>query len=294
MMRRLRFAWHASTNTLNKWIADDIPMHGAALAFYTIFSLAPILIIIIGVIGWAWGDQAGLYQVRQVMRDYLDPSLTRTLLGIVEQTTQTGGMATSIVGIGTLLFASTTAVAQLKSTLNLIWKVKIMEGKGLLQFLLDRGISLVMVFSLTLLLMLSVISDGILYAIAPHIESILPFDLDLAAYLNQILLWVSTTVLFAVIFKMLPDVSLRWRDVFVGALITTLLFMLGKLVIGWYLRNYGSADAFGAAGTFVVFLIWVYYNAQVVFFGAEFTQVYMAMKGRPMTPKRFAYFEEPG
>ena len=292
MLKGLKFIYRISINTISKWVADEIPMHGAALAFYTIFSLAPVLIIIVALFGWLWGDTAALYQIERLIDEYFDRDMAITISQILEQATGRKGLAMPIIGGATLVFASTTAIAQLKFTLNIIWGIKIKDGKGLFQFLLDRLLGLVIVFSLTMILILSVIADALLSAFIPHIENFIPLDIGLLGFLNTALLWLSTYTLFLVVFKILPDVSLRWRDVSVGAMLTTALFMLGKFGISWYLSSYGSYDVFGAAGTLVVLLIWVYYNAQVVFLGAEYIQVYMTMKARPMKPKRFAYLEE--
>lgn len=290
--RRLSFLYRIAVNTVNKWVADDIPMHGAALAFYTIFSIAPVLIIVATAIGWLWGDYTAMYEIRRVVNDYLEPQMARTVNEIMNQAVSQTSVAMPIISGLVLAFASTTAIAQLKYTLNTIWGVRIKDGKGMIQFIVDRLLALLLIFSLTLLLMLSVIFDTLLYAIAPRIEAITELNLGIADIFNTSLLWLTTYVLFFVIFKVLPDVYLRWRDVALGALVTTVLFMFGKFAIGWYLKNFGSYDAFGAAGTFVILLIWVYYNAQVVYLGAESIQVYMTMKNRPVQPKRFAYFEE--
>jgi membrane protein len=273
-------------------VADDIPMHGAALAFYTIFSIAPVLIIVASLVGWLWGDRTAIYELERVLAEYLDPQMANTMNDILEQAFDQPGVAMPIISGLVLLFASTTAIAQLKYTLNTIWGVKTRDGKGAIQFVVDRLLALVLIFSLTLVLVLSVIFDTILYAIAPRLEAIMDLKLGFADIFNTSVLWVTTYVLFVVVFKLLPDLYLKWRDVSLGAMVTTLLFMLGKFVIGWYLLNFGSFDVFGAAGTFVVLLIWVYYNAQVVYLGAESIQVYMTMKNRPLLPKRFAYFEE--
>ena len=279
--------------SLKKWFSDDIPMHGAALAFYTIFSLVPILFIAVSSIGWIYDDYTALLQLRQLVEDYLNPELAKTVVAILEQIEIQPGLTMPIIGGLTLLFASTTAIAQLKSTLNIIWKVKTIEGKGVWQFIIDRLLSLVLVLSITLILAASVTIDALLYTVTPLFESKLPFDLGLTSVLNEILLWTSTYILFFVIFKMLPDVSIPWKEVAFGAFITTVLFMIGKWLIGWYLASFVSYDVFGAAGTFVVLLIWVYYNAQVIFFGAECIQVFMQIKNRQVEAKRFATMEIP-
>jgi membrane protein len=289
----IHFFIKVSIGSLKKWLADDIPMHGAALAFYTIFSLAPILFIAVSSIGWIYDDYTAITQLQDLIEDYLNPELASTVIAILEQIEIQPGLTMPIIGGLTLIFASTTAIAQLKSTLNIIWNVKTIEGKGLMQFIIDRLLSLVLVLSITLILAASVAIDALLYTMTAIIDSNTNFDLGLTSLLNEILLWTSTYILFIVIFKMLPDVSIPWKEVSLGAVVTTVLFMIGKWLIGWYLASFVSYDVFGAAGAFVILLIWVYYNAQVIFLGAEFIQVYMHLKNRPVEAKRFATMELP-
>jgi len=288
-----QFVLKVASGSIRKWVSDDIPMHGAALAFYTIFSLAPILFIALSSIGWIYDDATALTQLQELIEDYLSPELATTVIAIIQQIEIQPGLTMPIIGGLTLLFASTTAIAQLKSTLNIIWKVKTKDGKGLMQFAVDRLLSLVLVLSITLILVASVTIDALLYSLTPIIENASPFDLGITSVFNEIILWTSTYILFFVIFKMLPDVSIPWKDVALGALVTTVLFMMGKWIIGWYLASFVSYDVFGAAGAFVVLLIWVYYNAQVIFLGAEFIQVFMQLRNRQVEAKRFAIMELP-
>lgn len=292
-MNFLHFLKKISIGSLKKWFDDDIPMHGAALAFYTIFSLAPILFIAVSSIGWIYDDYTAISQLQELIEDYLNPELAVTVIAILEQIEIQPGLTMPIIGGLTLIFASTTAIAQLKSTLNIIWNVKTIKGKGLMQFIIDRLLSLVLVLSITLILAASVAIDALLYTMTTIIDNTTPFDLGFTSLLNEVLLWTSTYILFLVIFKMLPDVSIPWKEVALGAIVTTVLFMIGKWLIGWYLASFVSYDVFGAAGAFVILLIWVYYNAQVIFLGAEFIQVYMELKNRPVEAKRFATMELP-
>src|SRR5690606_37192284 len=152
MLKGLKFVDRITVNTINKLIADDIPMHGAALAFYTLFSLAPVLIIVVSLVGWLLGDQAAIYQIQRLIDEYFDREMAETVMEILQQATSGKGLAMPIISGATLLFASTTTIAQLKYTLNIVWGVKIKEGKGFFQFLLDRLLGLIIVFSLTLIL----------------------------------------------------------------------------------------------------------------------------------------------
>jgi len=276
---------------LDKWISKDIPMHGAALAFYTVFSLVPVLIIMVSMVGWLWGTEEAVVQVRAFVNNYLDPSLSEPVLTFLIQAVSDRSLAIPIISTITLVFGATTAIAQLKYTLNLIWSVQTRQGNELRQFLIDRVLALLIVLSLTLLLVISVIIEAILASLASEIKEV-HMQASIAEFLNQLVLWITTFSLFTVVFKLLPDVKLRWTDVLSGSILTTILFMLGKYTIGWYLSTYVTYSSFGVAGTMVVLLIWIYYNAQVIFLGAEITQALLQLKGEAREPKRFAEMPE--
>jgi membrane protein len=276
---------------LEKWISKDIPMHGAALAFYTVFSLVPVLIIMVSMVGWLWGTEEAVFQVRAFVNNYLDPSLSEPVLTFLIQAVSDRSLAIPIISSITLIFGATTAIAQLKFTLNLIWNVETRHGKAFRQFLVDRVLALLIVLSLTLLLVISVIAEAILASLASEIKEI-HIQASIAEIANQLVLWLTTFSLFTVVFKLLPDVKLRWTDVLSGSLLTTILFMLGKYTIGWYLSTFVTYSSFGVAGTMVVLLIWIYYNAQVIFLGAEITQMLLQLKGEGRQPKRFAIHPE--
>lgn len=276
---------------LDKWISKDIPMHGAALAFYTVFSLVPVLIIMVSMVGWVWGTEEAMIQVRAFVNNYLDPSLSEPVLAFLIQAMSDRSLAIPIISTVSLIFGATTAIAQLKFTLNLIWSVETREGKAFRQFLVDRMLALLIVLSLTLLLVISVITEAILASLASEIKEV-HIQASIAELLNQLVLWITTFSLFTVVFKLLPDVKLRWSDVLSGSIITTVLFMLGKYTISWYISTYVTYSSFGVAGTMVVLLIWIYYNAQVIFLGAEITQSLLQLKGEGREPKRFAVIPE--
>lgn len=276
---------------LDKWISKDIPMHGAALAFYTVFSLVPVLIIMVSMVGWVWGTEEAMIQVRAFVNNYLDPSLSEPVLAFLIQAMSDRSLAIPIISTVSLIFGATTAIAQLKFTLNLIWSVETREGKAFRQFLVDRMLALLIVLSLTLLLVISVITEAILASLASEIKQV-HIQASIAELLNQLVLWITTFSLFTVVFKLLPDVKLRWSDVLSGSIITTVLFMLGKYTISWYISTYVTYSSFGVAGTMVVLLIWIYYNAQVIFLGAEITQSLLQLKGEGREPKRFAVIPE--
>lgn len=277
--------------TFKNWIDDDIPLHGAALAFYTIFSLAPLLIIVIAVTGFVFGEQAATGQVSAFLDEMVGIKIAIFVESIISGANQTfTNVIATIIGTGTIIFTSTTVITQLKSSLNTIWNVEAKVGYTLKHFLISRFMSFILVVIFALLLVSSLILDAILGFIGTELSNYLPEQIALIKWINYILFVVVTTILFAIIFKMLPDIKIAWSDSLVGAVVTTLLFMAGRYFITIYLGLGDIGSTYGAAGTFVVFLIWIYYNSMTVFLGAEFTHQYTIKFGKGVTVPKHARF----
>jgi membrane protein len=279
--------------TFSNWIDDDIPLHGAALAFYTIFSLAPLLIIIIAVTGFIFGEQAATGQVSAFLDELVGVGMATIVENIISGANHTfSNVIAAIIGIGTILFTSTTVITQLKSSLNTIWNVETKEGNTLRQFFISRFTSflLVMVFALTLVS--SLIFDAILQVINTEVSSYLPEELALISLINYIVFVVATVLLFTIIFRMLPDIKIAWVDALIGASVTTLLFMAGRFVITLFFGIDSIGSTYGTAGTFVVILVWIYYNSMTVFLGAEFTHQYTIRYGSGVTLPKHARFKK--
>lgn len=278
--------------TFVSWVDDDIPLHGAALAFYTIFSLAPLLIIIIAVSGLFFGEQAATGQISGFLDELVGIGAATFVENILSGASQTfNNIVAATIGIGTILFTSTTVITQLKSSLNTIWNVETKEGQSIKQFMISRFMAFVLVLIFALTVVSSLLFDAVIGLVGPEIESVLPERIELIRWINYLVFIAATTLLFSIIFKMLPDIKISWWDAMVGALVTTMLFMAGRYLITIYLGLGNIGSTYGAAGTFVVFLIWIYYNSMTVFLGAEFTHQYTIRFGRGVALPKHARFK---
>lgn len=273
-----------------KWWDDRAPRMGAALAFYTTLSLSPILLIVIAVSGLVFGEQAARHEVFGQVRSMVG----REGAAAVEATlahawSPTANIIATIVGLVTLLVAATGVFVELQDDLNIVWGVQPRPGHGLRAFLLDRLLSMAMILALGFLLLVSLVVNAGLSAMATYFTGLFPEGWAVVLQVvNLVLTFGVTFLLFALIFKFLPDVRIRWADVLVGAGITAALFMIGKYLIGVYLGTAGVGSSYGAAGSFVILLLWMYYSTQILFFGAELTQVYADRYGHGLTPSHNA------
>jgi membrane protein len=271
--------WRLVKRAAIKWSADDCLMLGAALAYSTVFSLAPILVIAIAVAGALFGQEAAQGEIVGQIRALVGEEGATAIQSLIESAGRqdAGGRAT-IIGLAVLLFGSTSAFSQLQSALNRIWEVEPETRAGLWDMIRARFLSFAAVLGTGFLLSVSLVLSAAVAAFARfgwgRMAAIGPM-LELADFLGSMLVH---TLLFAMIFKLLPDAAIRWRDVWVGAGVTAGLFFVGKLVIGVYLGTSDVGAAYGAAGWVILILAWVYYSAQIVLFGAEFTRAY-ALKG---------------
>jgi membrane protein len=265
---------------------DQAPTLGAALAYYTVFSLAPLLVISISIAGLAFGREAAEGQIFDQLRGLLGEESGRAMQVIVQNASQepkTGVLAT-IIGFALLLFGASGVFGQLQTSLNAIWGVQPKPGRGILGIIHDRILSFGFILVVGFLLLVSLLlTAAISFAGQRFGEMIVGME-ALVQLLNTILSLAVITLLFAMMFKFLPDAKIAWRDVWIGAFITALLFTIGKFALGVYLGRSGVASSYGAAGSLIVLLLWVYYSSQIVFFGAEFTQVYANRFGTHVSP----------
>jgi membrane protein len=270
-----------------EWYNDKSPRLGAALAYYSIFSIAPLLILSIAIATRIFGEQAAQGQVVEEIKGTIGDGAAQAVQDMLVHASRPGsgwGIAT-VLGIVTLLFGASGVFGELQDALNTIWKVTPKSGRGLLGVVKDRFLSFTMVLGTAFLLLVSLILSAALEAISKYMPQMCSATgLCLGHVLNALVSFVVVTALFAMIFKVLPDVELGWRDVAIAAVITSLLFSLGKFLIGLYLGRASVASAYGAAGSLVVMLIWVYYSAQILLFGAEFSRVYTRNQGRQIRP----------
>lgn len=272
------------------WKEDKASRLAAALAYYTIFSLAPLLVIIIAITGLFWQREAVQSLVMAQMEGLVGAE-GRTFISdlLTSASRPATGITATIVGIITLLFGALGAFNELHNALNTIWEVKEEETKGFLESIkkvvFNRFLSFSMILGIGFLLLVSLVISAGLSAVNETIGNAIPVSEILLQIVNLIVSIGVITVLFALIFKFLPDAEIAWRDVWLGAFVTALLFSLGKFLIGLYLGNSAVASSFGAAGSLVVLLLWIYYSAQILFFGAEFTQVYANNYGSKIVPE---------
>ncbi len=264
--------WRLVKDTFAKYSDDDIPVHAAALAFYTIFSLAPLGVVLVGAGSLLFGEQAASGQLTEFLQRLMGPGQAETVVGLIAQTNQTyKGVLATVIGGLVLLFAASTVVTQLKTTLNRIWYVEKQVESGWRYTIVSRLTSMGLVLACAGLLIASLLADAVLAVVGTQLDKIIPGERFFLSWANYGA-FVSILVLtFVLVYKVLPDKHIPWREAFGGAAITTVLFLLGRYAVGAYLYYTASPDAYGAAGSFLVLLFWVYYNSLIVFLGAEFT-----------------------
>ena len=271
------------------WWNDNVPRLGASLAYYTLFALAPILIVAITIAGVFFGAEAVQREVTGQIGGLVGESGAEAVRAMLEGASQRSGngLATAI-GLVTFFLGATGAFLELQTALNAVWRVKPRADAGIKDMLVQRLLSFGLVVGVGFVLLVSLLVSAALSALNRYMGAIMP---DIAVAWQGINTLVSlgvVTLLFAMIYQFLPDVKLRLRDVWVGALVTAGLFSVGKFLIGLYLGTSGVATAYGAAGSVVVLLIWVYYSSQVVLLGAEFTKAYVERFGTRPAPSPHA------
>jgi len=262
------------------WADDNAPSRGAALAFYTVFSLAPVLIIAISVAGLAFGQKAAEGEFLRQLQGLVGKTGARAIQAIIQSADRPAlGIVASAIGIGTLLAGASGAFVELQDALNKIWKVP-QTSKGIwLSVIRGRFLSFALVLGLGFLLLISLVVSAALGAVGNLIGPLIPWPVIFWEALNYLFSLGVIALLLAMIFRLLPDADVAWRDVWMGAAVASLLLTTGKALIGAYLARSTVASAYGAASTLIIVLTWVYYSAQIVLFGAELTHVYSRQRG---------------
>jgi membrane protein len=277
--------------TFNEWLEDKAPQLGAALACYTVFSLAPLILVLLAIIGVIFRDDSkGAWdRITEQMSYFLDPSAVQVVQNIAQTASQPGKstMAT-IIGIALAVFGASGVFGQLQDALNTIWGVKAKPSTGIWGFLRNRFLSFAMVGGICFLLLVSLAIEALLKGFSHYVQSVLPGGIAIAVTVYLVFDFAAVVLLFAMIFKFLPDVKIQWRDVWIGAAMTAILFGIGKWLLGFYLGSGAAGSAYGAASSLITLLLWVYYSSQILLFGAEFTQVYAQRAGREFEPSHYA------
>ncbi|MCC6803673.1 MAG: YihY/virulence factor BrkB family protein [Anaerolineae bacterium] len=288
-MSGLKVIFRLLKDTFSEWNEDKAPRLAAALAYYTAFSIAPLLIIVVSIAGIVFGDDA----VQGHIQLQIQGLVGRQAAGAIQEMLvnfhrpDTGIIAT-LIGLVTLLLGAAGLFGQLQDALDTIWEVAPKPGQGILSIIRQRFISFTMVLGIGFLLLVSLVVSAAASAVGNLVTVQVAPPQFVLQLINFVISFGVITLLFSVIYKVLPDAQISWRDVWMGAAVTSLLFNIGKLLIGLYLGNSTIGTAYGAAGSFVVLLLWINYSAQILLFGAEFTQVYARTYGSRIIPSENA------
>ena len=277
--------------TTNQWLEDKAPQLGAALAYYTVFSLAPLILVLLAIIGVLFrSDPAGAWsRVTEQMGYFLDRSAIEVVQNIAQKAADPNKTAlATTIGIALAIFGASGVFGQLQDALNTIWGVKAKPNLGIWRFLRARFLSFSMVAGVCFLLLVSLAIEALLKGFSHYLQAKLLGGLTIAMTVYLIFDFAVVVVMFALIFKVLPDAKTRWRDVWVGAAMTAFFFLIGKWALGLYLGSGTAASAYGAASSLITLLLWIYYSSQILLFGAEFTQVYANQLGAGVTPDKYA------
>jgi membrane protein len=272
---RPREAWSLLREAAAAWSDDHASSMGAALAYYTVFSIAPMLVIAIAVAGLVFGAEAARGEIVEQLRGLMGEEGAQAIEALVRSAAKPHeGIAATAVAVCVLLVGATSVFVELQSALDRIWHAPEKTREGLWALLRSRLLSFGMILGLGFLLTVSLVLSAVVSALGKVWGPYLGVWLILAEVLNFVFGLALVTVLFAMIYKLMPNVPVRWRDVWTGAAVTALLFSIGKVLIGLYIGRSGVTSSFGAAGSLVVLLLWVYYSAQIFLLGAEFTRAY--------------------
>ena len=287
-------SWCIIKDTFTGFMADKGLKLSASLSYYTMFSLAPLLLLIISLASTFFGRDAIEGRVFYQIRDLIGPQAAVQIQQVIKNLELSGKTNLSLViGVFTLILGATTVFGEIQDSINMIWKVKAKPKKGWLKLVKDRLRSGSIIIGLGFLLIVSLIVNGAIVALNDILEGYFPwFTVILFNVANIAVSFLVITILFGVIFKVLPDAKIRWRDVRAGAFFTACLFLLGRYLIGLYITTTGAGSPYGAAGSIIVILLWVYYTAAILYFGAEFTRAYALFKGRNIQPADYAVYVE--
>jgi len=278
-----------------EWNEDKASRLAAALAYFTLFSLAPLLILVIAIAGLFFDSAAVRQQIMGQVEALVGGSsaeFVRTILDNANRPSNNSGLVASLISIGLLLVGATGVLNQLQMSLNTIWNVEARPDIGIMNLVRKRLLSLGMITVIGFLLLVSLVVSSVIAGFSEYLNSLAPSLDTIVQLLNFGVSLGITALLFAMIFKFLPDVLITWGDVWFGAIATAVLFSLGKFLIGLYLGNSSFGSTYGAAGSVIILLIWVFFSAQILFYGAELTQVYCRRFGSKVQPNKFAVSQE--
>ncbi|WKK59243.1 MULTISPECIES: YihY/virulence factor BrkB family protein [unclassified Sphingobacterium] len=292
---KLKEFWGLLVNAVNGFIEDNCMKLSASLAYYTVFSIGPLLLILTWTLGFFYGEHLdGTVGAREQVMDELSELFGREIASTLESTVSKISLDSKsnigiIIGSATLMFTSTTIFVDIQNSINTIWKVKPKPKKGWLKLIINRLISFSMILGLVFLLMASLIVSSLIGIMTDYFNQFIQhWDISLIDMVNTSITFLVITTLFGTIYAFLPDAKVRFKDILGGALFTSFLFMLGKYGISVYLSQNMTASSYGAAGSIIILLAWVYYSSAILYFGAEFTKEYAIKYGKGIQPSSFA------
>ncbi|MDQ2644269.1 MAG: YihY/virulence factor BrkB family protein [Myxococcota bacterium] len=286
---RLREAWTVAKETISEWSDDNASRLAAGLSCYTLLSIAPLLVLSVAIAGLAVGEEAARGQIVNQIGAIVGNEAGGAIQSIAANAKEpSAGILSTILGLAVLLFGASGVFFELQNALNAIWEVEPKPNQGVRGFIRHRFFSFAMVMALAFLLLVSLIVNAGLAATGKFFEDYLPGGEALWQVVNFTVALAVTALLFALIFKIVPDVILRWKDALVGGLFTAVLFALGRFALAMYIGKSSTTSSFGVAGSLVALVLWVYYSSQILFLGAEFTQVYSRKYGGKVRPNEHA------
>jgi membrane protein len=290
---KARVAYRLIKETVADWSADEAPRLAASLAYYTVLSLAPLLVLAVSMASVVFGEEAARGEIAAELSRVVGPEAGEGIQSLIAHANRPeSGSFSTIIGVVVLFVGASGVFGELQAALDRIWNVKPRPGRGFYGILRDRFLSFTMVLGVAFLLLVSLLVSAALSAAGAFFSERLPGGELLWQALNLLISLTVITFLFALIFKVIPDVQVGFRDVWLGALVTAFLFDLGKLALSLYLGRESVSSPYGAAGSLIVLTIWIYYAAQILFLGAEFTQVYARHRGRRIPPTKNAVADE--
>lgn len=290
----IKAIWGVLRTAAESWMADNAPRLGAALSYYTVFAISPLFIIVIFIASlWFKKTEVQLALFNELARLIGPQGAQAVESALSAAAPHNQGKLASAIALATLILSATGLFMELQGAMNAIWGVEAKSGAGIWAFIKNRLLSFAMVLGIGFLLLVSLVVSAGLASLAKYFSALVPGLGELTLILNGVVSFSIITVLFAMIFKVLPDVKIAWREVWIGAAVTALLFTGGKFLLGFYLGRNSTVSAYGAAGSLVLLLLWVYYSAQILFFGAELIQVYANRFGARFEPKANARWREP-
>jgi membrane protein len=284
MKEKLFSVWSFIKEVIRNWDEDNVPRLGAALSFYAIFSITPLIIILIAVIGFFYNPNAASGEIFLQIKEMVGKDGAALIQSTVKNASNTStGLIATIISIFTLFIGATALLDQLQNSLNTICKVRRRKGRGIWGVIKDRSIQFFIIITFGFFIILFLITGSLLAVLDNYIDKNLAFMLGLINFIFSLFI---IFLLFAVLYKILPDIKIAWKDVWIGSFITSVLFVIGKNLVTSYIGGTSYGSIYGAAGSLAVLLIWVYYSSQILFLGAEFTYVYSTKHGKGIKPDK--------